>query len=339
MIPNNLIVAGASAGGLRALSELVAGLHPDMDAAVVVVMHLPHNSTGLYVCKKLQPLTNYRCSLAEDGDEILMGHLYIAPADGHLLVKETTLHIGKGPQENRYKPSINVLFRSAAAAWSNHVIAIILTGLLDDGTAGMIAVKKSGGVTIVQDPDDAEYPDMPNAVLKSIAVDYRIPVAAMGDVLKTLTALPQQPTIPAPADVLTEASISERVSIGFNEVQQLGEQSIYACPDCGGGLFEIKDIEGNDRYRCHVGHAYSEFTLAHRQAEALESTLWVALRMMEERRNLLLKMKRSDEEKGFTRWLNSYDEKTTDLQKHVDNLKQILFSARHTLPPEISLFH
>lgn len=334
MTPNYLIVAGASAGGLHALSKLVAALHPDMNASVLIVTHLPHNSTGHYICRKLQPLTLYHCSLAKDGEKIQQGHIYIAPADGHLLVKETTMLLGKGPQENRYKPSINVLFRSAAAAWSNHVIAIVLTGLLDDGTAGMMAVKKSGGVTIVQEPADAEYPDMPQAVLNSISVAYAIPLADMADVLKRLTDEPPAERIPAPPDVLTEASISERVTVGYEEVQQLGQHSLFACPDCGGGLFEIEDTEGNRRYRCHVGHAYSENMLAFRQAEALESTLWVALRMMEERRSLLLKMRRNDEERGFTRWLDSYDEKATDLQRHVDKLKQILFSARQTLPPE-----
>src|SRR4051812_1420804 len=173
--PRFIIVAGASAGGLNALCEFVAQLQEDTDAAIFLVLHLSKVGIGTFLHNKLQQFTQLHCMLAQDNMPIKKGTVYIAPPDYHLIIKKGVMIISNGPQENRWRPSIDVLFRSAAAAYGERVIGVVLTGLLNDGSSGMAAIKKVGGSTIVQDPNEAEYPEMPLSVLSSIEVDYAVP--------------------------------------------------------------------------------------------------------------------------------------------------------------------
>ena len=324
--PNYIIVTGTSAGGLKALSEYVANLDEEMNAAIFIVMHLARTAISDFLILKLQPLTKFKCSIATDGAIIERGHIYIAGPNTHLLVQEEQVKLGYGPEESRWKPSIDILFRSAAATWSNKVIGIILTGLLDDGATGMQAIKKCGGICIVQDPNEAEYPDMPLAVMNALEVDSCLPIAEIGPLLSKITAEPVKEIIPPPKEVAIEAGIAAKAALGFQAVEQLGEKSKLSCPSCGGGLYTIP--EGNSqRYRCHIGHAFTESGLALKQNEILESTLWVALRMMEERKTLLQKMGRDDERRGFKTSSAGYSRKVTDLEAHIEILKETLFSA------------
>ena len=329
--PKFVIVVGASAGGLNALSEFAGQLKAGMDAAIFIVMHLPRTSISDFLMHRLKPLTQLKCEIATEGATIKKGHLYVASPNLHLLVKKGRIILGRGPEENRWRPSIDVLFRSAAAAYSTRAIGVILTGLLNDGTTGMLAIKRSGGTCIVQDPNEAEYPDMPLSVLDNMEVDYCISLAEMGDVILGITqTIPAEK--PAPDDVIIESQIAERVVVDYDNVKQLGEKSIYACPDCGGGLWNInKGGEGEgkvDRYRCHIGHSYSEKDLALKQGEILENTLWTALRIMEERRNLLMKMEADHSKKGFSQLATNYKDKADDIQKHVDIMKEVLYASQ-----------
>ena len=326
--PKYIIVVGASAGGLGALSELVMQLNSDMHAAMFIVMHLSRISISNFLVKQLQPHTSWQCVMAEEDAPILKGHIYISQPNQHLLVKKDKVLIGRGPEENRWRPSIDVLFRSAAAAYNTRTIGIILTGLLDDGTTGMSALKRSKGVCIVQDPNEAEYPDMPLSVLNNMEVDYCIPLANMGEILSELTK-GEPVEIEAPKDVIIESQIAERVVIDYENVSQLGEKSIYACPDCGGGLWHIKKHSGNgDRYRCHIGHSYSEKDLETKQVEVMENTLWIALRIMEERKTLLKKMEDDNLGKGLTRISITYRERKDELQVHIDRLKEVVYATQ-----------
>jgi two-component system chemotaxis response regulator CheB len=278
----------------------------------------------------LQPLTRLKCEIPEEGASVKKGHIYIASPNVHLLVKKGEIVLGRGPEENRWRPSIDVLFRSAAAAYSTRVIGIVLTGLLDDGTTGMLAIKRSGGTCIVQDPNEAEYPDMPLSVLDSMEVDYCLPLTQMGEVILAITqTTPEE--IPAPQDILIESQIAERVVVDYDHVKQLGEKSLFACPDCGGGLWDITKVENGGnvvRYRCHIGHSYSEKDLVIKQGEIFESTLWTALRIMEERRNLLKKMADEHTKKGLTSMAKTYKDKTDAIQVHVDHMKEVLFASQ-----------
>jgi two-component system chemotaxis response regulator CheB len=329
--PKFVVVVGTSAGGMNALSEFVAQLNPHIDAAVFVVMHLSRTSISDYLMHRLKPLTQLKCEVATDNQSIKKGHIYIASPNLHLLVKKGTILLGRGPEENRWRPSIDVLFRSAAAAYSTRAIGVVLTGLLDDGTTGMLAIQRSGGNCIVQDPNEAEYPDMPLSVLNNMEVNYCIPLAEMGDVISTITATSPE-EIPAPQDVIIESEIAERVVVDYNTVKQLGVNSIYACPDCGGGLWNINKGgvgEGKiDRYRCHIGHSYSEKDLLLKQGEVFETTLWTALRIMEERRNLLMKLTDDHIKKGLQSIAKNYKEKADDIQVHVNKLKEVLFASQ-----------
>lgn len=329
--PKFVIVVGTSAGGMNALSEFVGQLNPGMDAAVFIVMHLSATTISDFLRQRLQPFTRLQCEIATDGTEIKKDHIYIAAPNLHLLVKKGTILIGRGPQENQYRPSIDVLFRSAAAAYNTRAIGVVLTGMLDDGTAGMLAIKRSGGTCIVQNPEEAEYPDMPISVLDNMEVDYCISLASMGEVIVGITQTSPEEK-PAPDDVIIESQIAERVVVDYDNVKQLGEKSIYACPDCGGGLWNInKGSDGHgkaDRYRCHIGHSYSEKDLVIKQGEIFETTLWTALRIMEERRNLLKKLQNDHAKKGLSAMAKGYKEKADNIQIHVDKMKEVLFASQ-----------
>jgi two-component system chemotaxis response regulator CheB len=329
--PKFIIVIGASAGGMNALTELVSQFNEDLKAAIFIVMHLSRSSISDFLVHRLQPHTSLKCEVAKEGGAIEKGHIYVAAPNKHLLVKKGKILLGNGPEENRWRPSIDVLFRSAAAAYSTRVIGVILTGSLDDGTTGMLAIKRSGGVCIVQDPNEAEYPDMPLSVLNNMEVNYSLSLSEIGGVIFEITQTDPR-EIEAPSDIITESEIAERVVVNYDSVRKIGEKSIYACPDCGGGLWTINKQTGKtDRYRCHIGHSYSEDDLVVKQGEILESTLWTALRIMEERRNLLKKMEDDGQRKGLSKMALSYQKKGQEIQFHVDKMKEILYATQDTL--------
>lgn len=329
--PSFAIVVGSSAGGLTALTELVSQLKPGMNASVFIVMHLSRKGISDFLTHRLQQYTSLPCEIARHEAPFRKGHIYVAPPNHHLLIRENKMIIGYGPEENRWRPSIDVLFRSAAVAYSNHAIGIVITGLLDDGTAGMLAIKKCGGICIVQDPNEAEYPDMPLSVLSHMEADYCISLAEMGFTLQELTKNGVVKKAEIPPEIAKEAEIAEKVATGIDVVQDMGEQTVYGCPDCGGAMWALKN-DNLTRYRCHIGHSYSENDLVVKQAHSLEATLWVALRMMEDRKNLLGKLARDSKKRGAIAIASGNEEKKLELQKHIDKLKEILYLTQETNP-------
>ena len=327
--PKFMVVIGASAGGLNALSEMVQHLEKGLDAAYCIVLHLSRKGIGDFVVHTIQKATSLPCSLARDGDPIERDHIYVARPNQHMLVKDEKFLLGAGPEENRWRPSIDVLFRSAAVAYSSHAIGIILSGLLDDGTSGMWAIKRSGGKCIVQDPDEAEYPDMPLSVINHMEADHVSTLVEIGPNIADIINNSNGGKIAAPEEVIAESKIAERTAVGIDDVSKLNvTQSIFACPDCGGGLWDVKN-DVIKRYRCHIGHAYTERDLILKQAEAAGSTLWVALRMMEERKHLLRKMEVDSNNKGYKSIAASNIEKQDELGRHIDKLKEILFDLQN----------
>ncbi|MGB8190924.1 MAG: chemotaxis protein CheB [Chitinophagaceae bacterium] len=324
-----IVVIGASAGGLNALAELVGQLQPGMGAAYFVVMHLSRKGIGNFLTHRLQQHTSMTCRVPVNGEPILEDHIYIANPNQHMLLDEKHIVIGHGPQENRWRPSIDVLFRSAAVAHNSHVIGIILTGLLDDGTSGMWAIGQCGGASIVQDPNEAEYPDMPLAVLNNMEVDYCVSLGEMGALLQRITSGRHIPPHQVPEEIKAEAEISYKVVTSIDAVSQLGEHSIFACPDCGGGLWHIAN-NNMTKYRCHIGHSYSEKDLMVKQTDKIESTLWVALRMMEERKRLLQKLQNDASQKGFTKMSAGHKETAEEIEQHIDLLKKLLYGVQET---------
>jgi two-component system, chemotaxis family, protein-glutamate methylesterase/glutaminase len=319
----DIIAIGTSAGGLEALDTLIGQLPPDLPATIFVVQHLSPESSGSALLKVLGKYKTFDCKLAADGESFEKGRIYIAPPDHHLLVKKSTLLVTKGARENRYRPAIDPLFRSAAVTHGPRVIGIVLTGMLDDGTAGLIAIKKCGGVTVVQDPKDAAYPDMPQSALNNLKVDHCVAVAAMGGLLEKLSRDPHGKDTAIPKDIKTEALIAERVLSDVAQVNGLGSQVPYNCPNCGGVLWEI-DNPDVKRYRCHTGHSFTAAALLTSQTEKIEETLWTSLRMFEERKNLLNNMAKTQiNQKGKA----SYAQRAKETDVHIERIREMLLAS------------
>ncbi len=311
------------------MMEMVETLQKGLDAAYCIVLHLSRKGIGDFVVHRLKQVTNMDCSLAKDGDPVKKDHIYIARPNQHMLLKANKFLLGAGPEENRFRPSIDVLFRSAAVAYSSHTIGIILSGLLDDGTSGMWAIKRSGGTCVVQDPNQAEYPDMPLSVINNMDVDHVVTLEEIGPLIAQIVKRKKGRKKAVPGDVIAESKIAEQTAVGIDDVQKLNvEQSLFACPDCGGGLWEAKN-DVIKRYRCHIGHAYTERDLALKQAETAGSTLWVALRMMEERKHLLKKMEVDYAKKGYKSLSSNNVEKQGEMERHIDKLKEILLDLQN----------
>lgn len=319
------MVIGTSAGGIRALEELVMQLDSEMDAAFLVVLHLSRKGVGDVLFQRLQQHAKLPCRVAVNGEHIKRGIIYLAPPDNHMLVDRGHVVVARGAHENRWRPSVNNLFRSAAANYSSRVIGIILTGMLDDGTAGMSQVKRAGGITIIQNPDEADYPDMPLSVLENVEVDYVESLSKMGLLLSEIIETTEPKEVEVPFDILQETKIDLRVSTRVDNLAMF-EKSDINCPDCGGGLY-ITQEDHPPHYRCHVGHSYTEKDLLVRLAETMENTFWTALRMMEERRTLLLKMARRDRDRGYGSTAQQHQERAQEMEGHIENLKQLLFKT------------
>lgn len=323
--PKFMVCVGTSAGGIRALEEFVTQLDPAIDAAFFLVLHLSRKGIGNYLFQRLQESTTLQCGIGKNGEPIRKGHIYIAPPDEHMILAKGHIIIGKGAHENRWRPSINNLFRSAAGTYSGRVIGIVLTGMLDDGTSGMGSIKRCGGITIVQDPNEADHPDMPLSVLDNVEVDHNVSLTKMGELLKEIIRDTDPVEIEVPYDVKVETAIDQRISTRVDNLTQF-EKSEINCPDCGGGLY-ITQKEHPTHYRCHVGHSYTDRELLIRMSEVMESTFWTSLRMMEERRTLLLKLARKDQERGYDTSAGRHLQRAKEMEVHIENLKQILFTA------------
>ncbi|HKZ67318.1 MAG TPA: chemotaxis protein CheB [Chitinophagaceae bacterium] len=316
---------GASAGGINAVSELLSQFTPAMHVAVLIVIHLSKAVMGDIIVARLQKNTSLPCKIAEDNEIIKPGNIYLAPPDAHLLVKENRLLVGHGPAENRFRPSIDVLFRSMAVNHGEKAIGIILTGFLNDGTSGMLAIKESGGHCIVQDPNEAEYPDMPLSVAETLNVDHCVSLKQMGKIILEISKIEKVKGVLPPRKVVAESRISEKAATGIEEISKLGEKSVFACPDCGGGLWSIRNGHVK-HYRCHIGHAYSEKDLVVKQSETIENTLWVAIRMMEERKTMLWKLAAENDLRGLGRISTTYREQSEQLKIHIEKLKEWLMA-------------
>jgi two-component system chemotaxis response regulator CheB len=326
----NIVVLGASAGGLEALDVLVGQLATDLPASIFIVQHMSAHNSGEPLLRRLTRHKAFKPKLAEDGDRFKPGRIYIAPPDSHLLVKKDRMLVTKGARENRHRPGIDPLFRSAAVAHGARVVGVVLTGMLDDGTAGLMAISRCGGVTVVQDPEDATYSGMPVNALNNVDVDFCVPVAEMGALLTKLVHQPHGRSKAVPADIRTEAVIAERVLSDVSQVNGLGDQVPYNCPGCGGVLWEMR-TPGQKRYRCHTGHSYTRPALLASQSEKIEEMLWISLRMFEERKNLLTSMAKAS--RGSTA-RNASRRRAQETQGYIDRIRGMLVEPGSDTPED-----
>src|SRR5688500_14144980 len=256
-MPKDIIVIGASAGGIEALRMMAAALPADLPASLFVVMHTAPESPAL-LAEILDHFGTLRATSAQDGERIRPGTIYVAPPNRHLLIEPNLVRVTRGPKENRFRPAVDPLFRSAAQTYGPRVVGVILTGYLDDGTAGLWTVKQLGGTTIVQDPSDALVPFMPQNALAHVKVDYCLPMEEIAPLLVRLTSetAEEKGVYSVPKEVGIEVNIAKEQKALDAGVLQLGEPSNYACPECHGVLLQLN--EGPlFRFRCHTGHAYS----------------------------------------------------------------------------------
>lgn len=319
---DKVVVIGASAGGMNALTKLLEQLPADFPAPVLVVQHISGDASGDALLDAINKCSRLKCIHSVQEESLQTGYVYLAPSDHHLMVdKKGHLHITKGAQENRSRPAIDPLFRSAAVAFGNRVIGIVLTGYLDDGTAGLIAIQRCGGACLVQDPEDAEYSDMPKNALNQVTGAISLTIAEIGTALTTLVNAPAGKQIRIPKDILMEVKIAERVLSDVALVDALGEQVPFNCPGCGGILWKINK-GALLRYRCHTGHAYTAAVLLAEQTRKIEETMWTALRMFEERRNLLTTLAK-DQTGAAAR---SAAERAQLSQIHIDRIRAILLT-------------
>ena len=300
---HDVIVIGASAGGVQALQSLLAALPADLPSAVFITMHFSPES------RSRLPMVFARDAAldvdwAQDEAPIVAGQVRVAPPDQHLLVEPGRVRVVHGPRENRHRPAIDPMFRSAAWSYGPRVVGVVLTGYLDDGTAGLWAIKSCGGTTIVQDPAEAQHPDMPQNALTHNRIDHSLPLADIAALLARLARVPAG-TMPARPEAL-------KLEIGFaamerdmGDMSRLGTLTPFTCPTCRGALWEL-DEAGHLRYRCHTGHAFTHDSLLLEQGTEIESSLYAALRVVEEKAAALRRL--------AERWSGRYPQMTADYE-------------------------
>lgn len=291
----NIIVIGASAGGIDALMTIVGALPPDFPAAVFVVVHVGPNARSALpqILSRCGPL---KATHAVEGEPIKHGTITIAPPDHHLMLGEGHVHVVHGPKENGFRPAVDPLFRSAAEAYGPRVVGVILTGSLDDGTAGLLAIKRKGGVAVVEDPEHALFADMPRSALRYVKVDYVRPLEAIAPLLMEIAATEvgageKSVMGQEKAKLELENDISAMDKEALQHGGELGVPTPFSCPDCGGVLTELYDGPLL-RFRCQVGHAYSPESVEAGQSEAVERALWSAFRSLNERSTLAERLAR-----------------------------------------------
>ena len=332
-MPNHdIIVVGASAGGVEALMTIVRGLSADLPASIFVVLHVPAQGPSI-----LHDLLNRAGTIpaaqATDGALIEQGHIYVAPPDNHLLVHRDHMRTVRGPKENRHRPAVDVLFRSAAVAYGPRVVGVVLTGSLDDGTAGLLAIKRRGGLAIVQDPQEALYPGMPSSAMQNVQIDYCLPLA---EIPATLTRLshdpaPNEEAFPVPEDMKQELRITQMDMEALNNAETVGAPSVFSCPECGGVLWEVHDGDIL-RFRCRVGHAYSTDSMLADQKDTVEEALWSALKTLEENVDLCDRLYEQAKQRGNKMLIASFQDKVNESKRRAGLIRRVLFNGEMAVP-------
>lgn len=319
---HDVIVIGGSAGGTEALIEILPRLPADLKAAVFVVQHAAATAPSL-LPKILGNRTRLPVIPAEHGAEIAEGVIRIAQTDRHLMLKDGRMLLTSGPRENGFRPAIDPLFRSAAVYFGPRVVGVLLSGYLDDGVSGLAAIARCGGVTIVQDPDDAAVPDLPRNALDAMEVDYRV---SSDGVAARLAALAQESAgeaVPVPEDIRIEAAIAETALSDESRADAIGKLSSNICPDCGGPLWQVDEPQVN-RYRCHTGHAYTARHLLESNDHAAERALYSAYRILEDRVKVLNKMIRNEEQRNRGALAQVYRRRAEESAADAEELRRLI---------------
>ncbi|KTD16257.1 chemotaxis protein CheB [Legionella jordanis] len=324
MLSHYIVVIGTSAGGLSALKGLLAPLPVDFPAALFIVKHIgtrPHSLPQL-----LQRVCKLNVREATHNQKVEPGKVYVAPPGLHMIISNGRIQLNAGPRINYCRPAIDPLFYSAALSNGPRTIAILLSGMLDDGSAGLAAIKQCNGIAMVQDTTEAEYPDMPRNGLKNASVDYCLPTIEMADVLQGIvsTSLKGNEASICPESerikIETEMQLSHNAS--EEKLNQIGVPSDFTCPICHGALWKINNKQIN-RYSCRVGHAFGLDSLVDGYEVSTEEALWAALRALQEKEELFkaIAEKAQRDKSGYEK---NFSERAKLTEKHVKILRSIL---------------
>jgi two-component system, chemotaxis family, protein-glutamate methylesterase/glutaminase len=327
----DIVVIGASAGGIEALKELISRFPGDLPASLFVVVHFPEQATS-FLPKILAGSSHLLTAHALDGEPILPGRVYIAPPNHHLQLNNGKINLETGPREHGFRPAIDRLFNSAAHVFGNRVVGVILSGSLHDGVAGMHSIHRKDGVTIAQDPDEAAFPSMPRSAIERDHVDFILPISSIANKINELA----RNSFSAGGERVTKdlETSQERLPIqdskiiredvqAFEQAEDSPHRTIISCPDCGGVLWELRN--GNlIKYECQIGHVYSEDSLLTEQGNVLENALWSAVRVLEQRAALIARLAMYAEQNGHQHSAERFRKNSDEAEHNADVIRQLI---------------
>jgi two-component system, chemotaxis family, protein-glutamate methylesterase/glutaminase len=324
MSKRNIIAIGGSLGGIDAAKQLFAALPKDFPAAIFITVHVGSNGLNA-VAEVLGSGSTIPINTAVDGEPVQEGRVYVAPADYHLLVLQDVVRLGRGPRENMARPAIDPLLRSVGISCGGRAIGVVLSGWLNDGAAGLADLKRCGGLTVVQNPSDAQARDMPLAALHAVDVDYRAPSTELGALLMRLVEENAESLISPPADIQLEVDIALGRPVGTEAMATIATPVALTCPHCSGVLSQIKH-EPPLRFRCQVGHAFTAEALEAEQGGTVDEAMRVALRIIGERAVLMEKMAQDARRSGRNAMVLDYERRTLDCRAYAETLRKALLS-------------
>ena len=313
------IALGGSTGAVKDLKRILAALPADLPAPVFVVVHVGAQGRNL-LAKTFEGCGLLPVTTAEDGETVEPGHVYIAPSYRHLLVIEGAIRLGRGPRENMARPAVDALFRSVALSYGSRAIGLVITGHLNDGASGLAAIRQRGGITVVQNPSDAEAPDMPFGALEASDIDYRAPTDELAPLLSVLAQQAPGPEAQASRALELEVDIALGRPCRSPTIAEIATPVPISCPSCAGVLSELK--EPPLRFRCQVGHGYTAEALVKEQEGSLDEAVRVALRIVGERATLIERMVRDAQAAGRTHAHRDLHDKARELRTYEDVLRR-----------------
>lgn len=331
---HDIIVIGASAGGVEAVSAVVGALPRDLPAAVFVVVHFPAYARSA-LPQILERAGTLPVAHARDGESIQTGRIYVAPPGRHLLIEDSHVRLVRGPRENGAIPAVDPLFRSAARWHSARVVGVVLTGTLDDGTAGLVAIKHRRGVAVVQDPAEALYDGMPRNAVENAPVDHVVPLDRIGALLDELARTPPPDgNDPTPDDdpmddrieIESDITAMRPGMMDGDDNPHPGQVSGFTCPECHGALWEIEE-DGVVRYRCRVGHGYTMESMLSENGRDVEAALWIGFRALRERAALCRRMGERMAGRGQHAMAARQHEEAADAERRAALLRQVLLGG------------
>jgi two-component system chemotaxis response regulator CheB len=325
----DIVVIGGSAGAVEALTELLERLPRTVPAAIFVTLHIPSDFPS--ILPEVLSRNGWKARHPQQHEGFERGVILVAPPDLHLMVEREEVTLSRGPRENRHRPAIDVMFRSAARAYGPRVVAVLLSGEMDDGSSGMMAVKMRGGLAVVQNPAEAKASEMPSRAIQNAQPDCVLSVARIADLLRSVTSEELRLAEPAGGSVSEELR-TETSKANLEEMpsgENPGQPSAFACPECHGALWEVEE-GGLLRFRCRVGHAYTADALRVAMTETTEDALWVAMRALEEKAEIYRRLA----VRSASRMRAQYQEQAGGFDQHAKTIRKMLLESQVMMEEE-----